>query len=189
MAYQRWFGPLALQKLFLDCSPGALPQTGIASGLWPVRTYAHPTSKGQRPDPSRPGQGPGIKHLPQQQGPKAKGLSHTRPGQGPGIQHPCPPKGLKARPIRSTPTMRKTVPILSWTATTLTPSITRSLSSLSRPALIPVGAYSTRLRNFPQIKDHRAGYRTLRSTRGCGRSYSGGTRSPRSRRSLARGSW
>ena len=164
MAYQRWFGPLALQKLFLDCSPGALPQTGIASGLWPFRTYAHPTSKGQRPDPSRPGQGPGIKH-------------------------PCPPKGLKARPIRSTPTMRKTVPILSWTATTLTPSITRSLSSLSRPALIPVGAYSTRLRNFPQIKDHRAGYRTLRSTRGCGRSYSGGTRSPRSRRSLARGSW
>ena len=160
-----WYsvGPLALPNI---CSPH---QQGPKAR--PIQTWTRPRDKTLTP-PAR-----------------AKGLSHTRPGQGPGIQHPCPPKGLKARPIRSTPTMRKTVPILSWTATTLTPSITRSLSSLSRPALIPVGAYSTRLRNFPQIKDHQAGYRTLRSTRGCGRSYSGGTRSPRSRRSLARGSW
>ncbi len=71
---ERAFGP---SRYFSNRFPGALPQAGIAAGLWPFRKYiqfhqqgpkarpipawddapgynAHPTSEGQRPDQFQP---------------------------------------------------------------------------------------------------------------------------------------
>ena len=37
--------------IVFGCNPGALPQAGIAAGLWPFRKSTHSTGKGQRLDP------------------------------------------------------------------------------------------------------------------------------------------
>ena len=71
-------------RYFKISAYGALPQAGIASGLWPFRTYTHPISEGQRPEPIPDrSNAPGMQGPPHQQGPKARPIPafHIKPKQ------------------------------------------------------------------------------------------------------------